>query len=1205
MEKAPIKKFAVEARRKLIADVTFQLERYGITEKGIVEPQTSTDKELVFDLGNGNTQTIKGERYVNQYRNLVAHVRGFYADGSPKQQLEQFIEEIAFTWFNRLIAIRFMEVNRYIPVRVLSSEIEGQKLPDLVASPFSGDLEFTDAEKQQIFDLQDANKEDDLFRFLFFKQCNDLSRILPRLFENLEGHNSFSELLVALSFNDPNGVVYHLVNDVEEPWFDIHATGQVQIIGWMYQYYNTDMNDLVYDGSMSKSRIPKALLPAATTIYTPDWTVHYMVENSLGRLWYEGHPGFDKSQWKYYLDKAPQEPQVEQQLEEIRAQYAKMEPEQLKVIDPCMGSGHILCCLFDVLMQIYLDNGYSKREAVRSILENNLFGLDISKRAAQIAYFSVMMKAREYDSNFFSRSNIPQPRVYDIQESNWMGGAYKHEMGNFLNSQQHRDTLNYLLDAFVDAKEYGSILQIKPLDYEGLKEAWETRAAATASNFNMALWYDAVKDAVKQLIEQAIMLSQKYDVVITNPPYLGSSRFSEELDKFVKDNYTDVKSDLSMVMLKRALSSSVKDNGFVSFVTTSSWMFLSSFEKLRTYMFDVSALDTLVDFGTELFDGKVGHNPITAWVNRKSAIDYKMTTVRLVDYCYSRRDEKEPEFFNLKNRYVTKQDNFAKIPGSPVAYWVSNTVFSAFGNKKMDSFASTNNGFTTGDNNLFLRLWPEVAFKKIDFTNPSIAALRSNNAKWFPYNKGGDFRRWYGNNDYLINYGNDGAEIKAYGHLVPRSLKYQFKESVSWNKITSGTTAFRYKPEGTMFDVGGLSLFPNNYTNLFYFLAYCNSIVVKSFLAIISPTLNCETGHVSSLPVIIKEENTVTTLAKENVKTSKEDWDSFETSWDFKRHPLIKAITKYPSMMERGNIYLAECYDIWAAECEERFARLKANEEELNRIFIDIYGLQDELTPEVEDKDVTVRKADLQRDVKSLLSYAVGCLFGRYAPETDGLMYAGGAWDESRYNLIHPVKDNVLPLCDEEYFGENDLVNRVVEFIKEVFGASSLEDNLAFIAKALGNKGNTSREIIRNYFLKDFYADHCKIYQKRPIYWMFDSGKKNGFKALVYLHRWDADTTGRVYNNYLSPLLRTYAQQIEQEKNVYANSKDARASSLAQKRIDKLTLQHDECKTYEKDIAHLAALRIALDLDDGVKVNYVKAQTAADGKNLNVLVPIK
>ena len=340
MEKAPIKKFAVEARRKLIADVTFQLERYGITEKGIVEPQTSTEKELVFDLGNGNTQTIKGEHYVNQYKNLVAHVRGFYTEDNPKQKLEQFIEEIAFTWFNRLIAIRFMEVNRYIPVRVLSSEIEGQKLPDLVASPFSGDLEFTDAEKQYIFDLQDANKEDDLFRFVFFKQCNDLSRILPRLFENLEGHGSYSELLVVLSFSDPNGVVYRLVNEVDERWFDIHATdeegkpmGQVQIIGWMYQYYNTEPKDKVFADLKKNIKISKQNIPAATQLFTPDWIVRYMVENSLGRLWVEGHPGFDRSEWKYYLDEAPQEPQVEQQLQEIRAQYAKMEPEQLKVIE--------------------------------------------------------------------------------------------------------------------------------------------------------------------------------------------------------------------------------------------------------------------------------------------------------------------------------------------------------------------------------------------------------------------------------------------------------------------------------------------------------------------------------------------------------------------------------------------------------------------------------------------------------------------------------------------------------------------------------------------------------------------------------------------------------------------------------------------------------------------------------------------------------
>ena len=1200
MEKAPIKKFAVEARRKLIADVTFQLERYGITEKGIVEPQTSTDKELVFDLGNGNTQTIKGEHYVNQYKNLVAHVRGFYTEDNPKQKLEQFIEEIAFTWFNRLIAIRFMEVNRYIPVRVLSSEIEGQKLPDLVASPFSGDLEFTDAEKQEIFDLQDKNREDDLFRFLFFRQCNALSRILPRLFEDLDGSKSFSELLVALSFNDPNGVVYHLVNDVEESWFDIHATGQVQIMGWMYQYYNTEPKEKVFADLKKNIKISKQNIPAATQLFTPDWIVRYMVENSLGRLWYEGHPGFDKSQWKYYLDEAPQEPQVEQQLQEIRAQYAKMEPEQLKVIDPCMGSGHILCYLFDVLMQIYLDNGYSKREAVRSILENNLFGLDISERATQIAYFSVMMKAREYDSNFFSRSNIPQPRVYDIQESNWLGGAYKHEMGNFLNSQQHRDTLNYLLDAFVDAKEYGSILQIKPLDYEGLKEAWETSAAATAGDINMVMWYDAAKDAVAQLIEQAIMLSQKYDAVVTNPPYMGASNMNPRLNEFIKQNYADYKSDFFSAFIVRA-AQMTKLEGRCGFFTPYVWMFIQSYEKLRQYLYSQATLETLIQFEYSAFEEATV--PVCTFTFAKRHVNKKGNYLRLVDFRGGMEVQRQKTLEAIANHncgfyYEQSTDNFAKIPGSPVAYWASQQLFKVYDKGfPLSQIASPEQGMATADNNRFVRKWYEPNIKKV-------AIEYSGDNKWYPYNNGGGFRRWFGFNTDVVNWENDGFEIKAYPKAYVRNEKDYFKAGITWNAITSSDISVRYFGSGYIFSNAGMAIFSQE-TKLLYILAFINSLVAKSILSTTSPTLNYNAGDIANLPLIFDKEDTVQSVSKMCVELSKADWDSFETSWDFKKHPLIKAITKYPSMMERGNIYLAECYDIWATECEERFTQLKANEEELNRIFIDIYGLQDELTPEVEDKDVTVRRADLQRDVKSLLSYAVGCLFGRYAPETDGLMYAGGAWDESRYHLICPVRDNVLPLCDEEYFGENDLVNRVVEFIKEVFGASSLEDNLAFIAKALGNKGNTSREIIRNYFLKDFYADHCKIYQKRPIYWMFDSGKKNGFKALVYLHRWDADTTGRVYNNYLSPLLRTYAQQIEQEKNVYANSKDARASSLAQKRIDKLTLQHDECKTYEKDIAHLAALRIALDLDDGVKVNYVKAQTAADGKNLNVLVPIK
>ena len=906
MEKAPIKKFAVEARRKLIADVTFQLERYGITEKGIVEPQTSTDKELVFDLGNGNVQTIRGVRAVNQYKNLAAHVRGFYTADEPKKELEQFIEEIAYTWFNRLIAIRFMEVNRYLPVRVLSSEITGQKLPDLVKAPFSGDLEFTEDEKKRIFELQDANKEDDLFRFLFFKQCNDLSRILPRLFEDLDGSNSFSELLIVLSFNDPNGVVYRLVNEVDERWFDIHATdedgkpmGQVQIIGWMYQYYNTEPKDKVFADLKKNIKISKQNIPAATQLFTPDWIVRYMVENSLGRLWYEGHPGFDKSEWKYYLDEAPQEPQVEQQLQEIRAQYSKMEPEQLKVIDPCMGSGHILCYLFDVLMQIYLDNGYSKREAVRSILENNLFGLDIDKRAAQIAYFSVMMKAREYDSNFFSRSNIPQPRVYDIQESNWLGGAYKHEMGNFLNSQQHRDTLNYLLDAFVDAKEYGSILQIKPLDYEGLKEAWEASAAATAGDINMVMWYDAAKDAVAQLIEQAIMLSQKYDAVVTNPPYMGASGMGAKLGNFVKKNYPDSKSDLFAVFIE-VCSRMAGESRYQAMITQHAWMFLSSFEKLREKMMLTETVN-MAHLGARAFE-EIGGEVVqtTSFVRCRTHIDgYKGTYCRLIEP--TSQQGKEDMFLAGENRYFANQDNFAKIPGSPVAYWVRNHLTEIMaGSNTLKQLGRVTLGMRTGDNERFLRLWFEVPFNDFHYTAKSAEDARISGAKWFPYNKGGEYRKWYGNTESVVNWKNDGYEIKEntrrvypqlgdnLGWKITSEDKY-FTKGIAWSRISSSNFGVRICESNLIFDTNAPMFFPKDENWLKYIAGFMCCKISSKILSILNPTLTFQVVDVGNLPIILNDnrKNEVDVVANKSFTLEKDDWDAFETSWDFKRHPLV------------------------------------------------------------------------------------------------------------------------------------------------------------------------------------------------------------------------------------------------------------------------------------------------------------------------------
>ena len=887
MEKAPIKKFAVEARRKLIADVTFQLERYGITEKGIVEPQTSTEKELVFDLGNGNTQTIKGERYVNQYRNLVAHVRGFYADGSPKQQLEQFIEEIAFTWFNRLIAIRFMEVNRYIPVRVLSSEIAGQKLPDLVKSPFSGDLEFTDAEKQHIFDLQDANKEDDLFRFLFFKQCNDLSRILPRLFENLEGHGSFSELLVALSFNDPNGVVYRLVHEVKDPWFDIHAVdeggkpmGQVQIIGWMYQYYNTEPKDKVFADLKKNIKISKQNIPAATQLFTPDWIVRYMVENSLGRLWYEGHPGFDKSEWKYYLDEAPQEPQVEQQLQEIRAQYAKMEPEQLKVIDPCMGSGHILCYLFDVLMQIYLDNGYSKREAVRSILQNNLFGLDIDKRAAQIAYFSVMMKAREYDSGFLDRKDkdgkpkVQQPNVYDIQESEGLQGVKKEEIeavfAEVENGTEYQEMLMYLLNAFSDAKEVGSLLQIKPGRYAELGTAWRTTISDAAEKAGMKMWYTAVDDSVKQFIEQATMLSQKYDAVVTNPPYMGASNMNPCLNEFIKQNYADYKSDFFSAFVVRA-SQMTKLEGRCGFFTPYVWMFIQSYEKLRQYLYGQATLETLIQFEYSAFEEATV--PVCTFTFAKRHVNKKGNYLRLVDFRGGMEVQRQKTLEAIANHncgfyYEQSTDNFAKIPGSPVAYWWSD--FSIFDFDKIEKYYESAGRNKTHNNELYVRNWWEI----------------SDTLRWQPYANGGPFRRWAGN-DYDVVDWSDAAKENYASHGGLYNQKYCGKRGVCWNLITSYKNGFRLKHDSHHYSSGAPTIIARGENYDYLILAFLNSVVATELISMMNPTLNTTVNDVLGLPLSFEKEKVIEPISKDSVKESQEDWDAFETSWNFKKHPLV------------------------------------------------------------------------------------------------------------------------------------------------------------------------------------------------------------------------------------------------------------------------------------------------------------------------------
>ena len=1158
MDKNAIKKFAVWARTELIARVSLKGVEYGITEDKIEDANA--------DSVGGKVLTADEKK---QRQALIAEIND--------KGYKQVMEEVAYTWFNRFSALRFMEVNGYLPshVRVFTDE-ENNFKPQIITEAIHLDLDGLDMER--VYELKDAEKAEELYKYLLIVQCNALNKILPGMFQKIA---DYTELLLPDNLLREGSVIQQMIELIpEDDWKDA-----VQIIGWLYEAYNTEKNELVYDGNMSKSRISKDLLPAATTIFTPDWSVRYMVENSLGRLWLEGHPDVkeqllpteeeqsafvagnrtpEDTKWHYYLEEAEQEPEVQVQLSEIRKEYAALTPDQLKVIDPCSGSGHILVYMFDVLMKIYESYGYTTREAVASIVENNLYGLDIDDRAAQLAYFAVMMKARQYDRRFFNRGI--QPHVYAIVESNYVD---KFAMDYFCNGDMKLTAaMDTIISELHDAKEYGSILTVTPQDWSALYD----RFAEITEDINM--FRETALRELLPLVQVAEALSQKYDAVVTNPPYLGNARFSPLLDKYVKDNYADVKTDLSMVMFKKMLSKNIKKDGFIAFITTSSWMFLSSFEKLRTFMFEYSSIESIVDFGTELFEGKVGHNPIVAWVNRKSHIAHGITGIRLVDYCYSRRNEKEKEFFNEKNHHYSDQTNFSKIPGSPVAYWVSERTIDAFQKGILADIADTKQGFATGNNNHFLKFWQEVAWNTVGLNCDSRETAKESLKKWFPTNKGGSYRRWYGNNIYLANWENDGQEMRAFSGSVIRNPQYYFKQGITWSSLSSGGLSMRFSPKGFIFESKGSMCYFKNDCNLFYILALMNTKVVDSMLKILAPTLDYHEGPMSKVPVVIdlEQKDLIDERAKECIDICKLDWDSFETSWDFKHHPLLR---KVPT--------IAEAFDQWQAECDSRFNQLKANEEELNLIFIDIYGLQEELTPEVEDKDVTVRKADLSRDIRSFISYAVGCMFGRYSLDVDGLAYAGGEWDTSRYASFAVDKDNIIPICDDEYF-EDDIVGLFVEFVKNVYGANTLDENLKFIADALGGKGQP-KDVIRNYFLNDFYSDHCKVYQKRPIYWLFDSGKKNGFKALIYMHRYQPDTIARIRTDYVHEQQARYRTAIADLEQRIANASTGERVKL-NKKLTTLQAQGTEIRTYEEKIHHLADQMISINLDDGVKKNY-------------------
>ena len=1218
MNKSAIKNYAVWARNELIARVSQKAYEYGVAEKETPE----YDSESV----NGKLLSNTEKKQLNE---LILQVN--------KHGFNHVMEEVAYIWFNRFIALRFMEVNNYLPQKVnVFTDGNNNFKPQILSEAIH--LEIDGVDKKKVFKLIEQNNQEELYKYLLLSVCNDMNNYLPDMFTPI---TDYKALLIPDHLLNEGSVLDRLIKDIpEEDWTD-----QVQIIGWLYQYYNSELKDIV----MKKKEYAKDDIPAATQLFTPDWIVRYMVENSLGRLWIDGHPSFKYDQWKYYLEEAEQESEVIKQLNIIKQEHAKIKPEEIRVIDPCMGSGHILVYAFDVLMDIYRDNGYSDRDAARSIVENNLYGIEIDERAYQLSYFAIMMKARSYNRRILNEHI--NHNLVEITESNNINSDLLHYLGDY------EETGRKLIELFKDAKEFGSLINVDiPVETLDKLDERLTEVDKMADYGSLLIQAESIElvESLDPVLKEARILAQKYDVVVTNPPYMAPS---PKQKPYVQKYYPDSKTDLFAVFIERCHELNEK-NGYQSMIVMPSFLFLSSFEKLRNSLINEITINSLLHMGRGIFGVDFGS---TSFVINNSKYDSYVgkyfrlheRTFQYIDpdhigYLYLQSKNNPQVRYNFalydtnqlpmisffegnKLSYYMDQTNFKKIPGSPIAYWISSKLITAFQvGRPLSPVCRPTQGLATGDNGRFLRLWFEVCYLNTSFDCDSCDSSTAHATRWFPYNKGGEFRKWYGNNDYVVNWENDGFEIRNFkdekGKLrsVIRNPQFYFKECASWSKVSSGPIAFRYKPKGFVFDVAGTSIFSENKRSLVYILGLCNSNVIMTILKAISPTLNYEVGQIANLPVIFDRQETVVSITNDNISLSRQDWDSYETSWDFTVNPLIKqldslwdatgvgaTIHSYYGKHIKVNSNMELCYHLWKIECNERFKQLKENEEELNRIFIDIYGLQDELTPEERDKDVTVHyvvdsKADIpesfdgsnyvrtkQDEIKSFISYAVGCMFGRYSLDVDGLAYAGGEWYDNKYKSFIPDQDDIIPIYEDEFYGDDDITGRFIDFVRVAFGEDDLEANLTFIADSLGGKG-TPRKVIRDYFINDFFKDHCQMYQvtgsgKRPIYWQFDSGKKNGFKALVYIHRYKPDLIARMRTEYVHPQQARYRTQINMLENQIGSVSKSDEIRI-KKEIQTIKAKADELAIYEEKIHHWADKMEPMDLDDGVVNNYNKFQ---------------
>lgn len=1158
MDKSTIEKFSINARIKLRNSVDSSMAKLGFGPGRDVESIQSIGDITVITLPGGIQTKITNDEA--KYRERLLEV-------ISKDGYDNVVEQIAYTWFNRLIAIRYMEVNDFLPthVRVLSSNNPDKMEPDLVSQCLTVNLGLSDSERKMISELRDADRLDELFSKMFIFECRSLNRILPELFTLTK---LYENMLLNLSYTSPDSVVRSLVDDIPEDDF----RDAVQIIGWMYQYYNSELKDQTFADLKKNVKIPKERIPAATQLFTPDWIVRYMVENSVGRVWLEGHPDQSlRSSWRYYVDEAEQELDVATKLAEIRSPRADMMPSDIKVIDPCMGSGHILVYAFDVLMQIYLSYGYSKSDAAEMILTDNLYGLDIDDRAYQLAYFAVMMKARQYDPDIFSK-NL-RPNLHSIPESNGIDVSALEGYGKVLSTLEQttaRNDLMYLLTTFKDAKTYGSLLKIRNLDWENIDKFLKGRTITLFSNPEIDL-------RLHEIVDVATILSKKYSTVVTNPPYLGSSGMDAYLLKFVKEQYPQSKTDLFACFIERCLDYS-GIGSYISMITQHSFMFLSSYETLRSYLNEKSMTMSLLHLGPHAFDQIGGEVVQSVSFTLFNAIEKNHigTYYRLITG--SGETEKENLFLSGNNRYNVKQSKFNEIPGSPIAYWHSDSFMKLFSYPPLSEYAIVKEGLKTGDNDRFIRFWYEVDKNKINIFNPT-------EYKWVHHTKGGSFRKWYGNQLYVVNFENDGQELSSFRGASLTGKSYYYLPNISYSRITSGKTGFRYTEKGSIPNMAGLALYPLNESDFLYILGWLNSGIVKNILLTINPTINFPPGTIAKIPIDLKfpQRLEVESIAKECIDITKQEWDSSELSWNYQCNPIVSLSSK--------NMLLSEIYEFYIEHCNNLYEKLNRNEIKLEQLFTNHFRLSDEYIINVDD---TLEFQTNARDITvDLISYFVGCIFGRYSLESPGIQFAGGKWIQPNTRYLTD-QDNIVPINDSEYFGD-DIVIRFIDYIRYIFGNENLEENLKFIVTSLNLKGSgTARDKIRKYFLTDFYKDHLKMYSNLPIYWLFDSGKANGFKALIYLHRYTPDLIGKMRQDYLLPMQRRYSEQLKTESDSIARSK--------------LEKKLEEIATYDLAMELYSSNKVSIDLDDGIKVNYAKFQNIDNpgGKGkINLLYKIK